>query len=48
MDWRDAERVRQGLSRPATLSLVENAGHHLYLENGEVRSAMLRLLTLLC
>jgi hypothetical protein len=40
MDWRDAERVRQGLSRPATLSLVENAGHHLYLENGEVRSAM--------
>ena len=35
MDWRDAERVRQGLSRPATLSLVENAGHHLYLENAE-------------
>jgi pimeloyl-ACP methyl ester carboxylesterase len=35
MDWRDAERVRNGLSRPASLALVENAGHHVYLENPE-------------
>jgi abhydrolase domain-containing protein 5 len=35
MDWRDADRVRHSLSRPATLGLVENAGHHVYLENPE-------------
>jgi pimeloyl-ACP methyl ester carboxylesterase len=35
MCWRDAEAVRAGLSRPASLALVENAGHHVYLENPE-------------
>ena len=35
MDWRDADKVRHSLSRPATLGLVENAGHHVYLENPE-------------
>jgi pimeloyl-ACP methyl ester carboxylesterase len=45
MDWRDAERTRHALSRPATLSLVENAGHHVYLENPEgFRDALAELL----
>ena len=45
MDWRDAERTRQSLSRAATLSLVENAGHHVYLENPEgFRDALAHIL----
>lgn len=45
MDWRDAERTRARLSRAATLSLVENAGHHVYLENPEgFRDALAHIL----
>ena len=35
MDWRDAERTRHALSRASSLALVENCGHHVYLENPE-------------
>lgn len=35
MDWRDGEKVRGQLSRASEMSLVENAGHHVYLENPE-------------
>ena len=35
MDWREADKCRAALRHPATLTLIEDAGHHVYLENPE-------------
>lgn len=35
MDWKEADKLRADLRHAATLTLVEDAGHHVYIENPE-------------